>query len=116
MVLAFTPVPFSQGLIEVPGTPAVAPTQGVGQRLCLLWFLDRDPHALTSDELAAHQHALAARGLGALRFSGPFVPTVVGTDRYDRRASLTLASPLLPMTNGDNLSTPAGPASMARRS
>jgi hypothetical protein len=82
MVLAFTPVPFSQGRIESPGTPAVAPPEGVGQRLCLLWFLDRDPHDCAPAELAAHHGALAAGGLGSLRFSGPFVPTDVGTDRY----------------------------------
>jgi hypothetical protein len=82
MVLAFTPVPFSQGLINQPGTPPVAPTEGVGQRLCLLWFLDRDPHELSDDELTAHHAELAKQGVGALRFSGPFVPTVVGTDRY----------------------------------
>ena len=82
MVLAFTPVPFSQGRIEVPGTPAVAPPEGVGSRLCLLWFLDRDAHECSTDELRAHHGAIAAGGLGTLRFSGPFVPTAVGTDRY----------------------------------
>jgi hypothetical protein len=82
MVLAFTPVPFSQGRIEVPGTPAVAPPEGIGTRLCLLWFLDLDPHDCSREALTAHHDAIAARGLGTLRFSGPFVPTEVGTDRY----------------------------------
>jgi hypothetical protein len=82
MVLAFTPMPFSQGLINDPGTPAVAPPEGVGQRLCLLWFLDHDPGELTDVQLRAHHDALEASGRGVLRFSGPFVPTVVGTDRY----------------------------------
>jgi hypothetical protein len=82
MVLAFTPVPFTQGRIEMPGTPAVAPPEGVGQRLCLLWFLDRDPHDLAAEVLTAHHADLGAGGLGTLRFSGPFVPTDVGTDRY----------------------------------
>lgn len=81
-VLAFTPQPFSQGLIEQPGTPAVAPPDGVGTQLCLLWFLDRDPGALTEAQLRGHHAAIAASGKGELRFSGPFVPTMVGTDRY----------------------------------
>ena len=82
VVTAFTPVPFSQGRIEMPGTKPVAPPEGVGTRLCLLWFLDRDPFVCVPDAFAAHHDALAASGLGTLRFSGPFVPTVVGTDRY----------------------------------
>jgi hypothetical protein len=82
MVLAFTPVPFTQGRIEQPGTPAVQPPEGVGKQLCLLWFLDRDPHELDDRTLRAHHDGIAAQGSGALRFSGPFIPTDVGTDRY----------------------------------
>ena len=82
MVLGFTPVPFSQGRIEDPSVPPVAPPDGVGLRMCLLWFLDHDPGELADERLRAHHEALAASGRGTLRFSGPFVPTVVGTDRY----------------------------------
>jgi hypothetical protein len=82
VVTAFTPVPFSQGRIERPGTPAVAPPEGVGRRLCLLWFLDRDPFACFPWSFDEHAAALRASGRGALRFCGPFVPTHVGTDRY----------------------------------
>ena len=82
VLTCFTPVPFSQGRIEVPGTPAVAPPEGVGTQLCLLWFLDRDPYLCVPDAFTAHHDALAAKGLGTLRFSGAFIPTVVGTDRY----------------------------------
>jgi hypothetical protein len=82
MVIAFTPVPFSQGRIEQPGTPAVPPPPGVGIQLCLLWFLDRDPFVCFPDTFTSHVDALAASGKGTLRFCGPFVPTVVGTDRY----------------------------------
>jgi len=80
MVLAFTPKPFSQGLIDDPTTPAVAPPAGVGRQLCLLWFLDTDPRDLSDDTLRAHHGALA--DIGELRFSGAFIPTDVGTDRY----------------------------------
>ena len=82
VVTAFTPVPFSQGRIDIPGTPPVAPPEGVGVRLCLLWFLDRDPFVCIPDAFGAHHRALDESGLGTLRFSGAFVPTVFGTDRY----------------------------------
>ncbi len=82
MVLAFAPAPFSQGLIDQPGTPSVAPPAALGQRLCLLWFLDRDPDDVTDEQLRHHHVSLAAGGKGVIRFSGPFRPTAVGTDRY----------------------------------
>jgi hypothetical protein len=82
MVLAFTPVEFSQGRIDQPGTPPVEPPAGVGRRLCLVWFLDVDPVTVSDEELRAHHPGLAAAGLGELAFSGPFVPTAVGTERY----------------------------------
>jgi hypothetical protein len=82
LVLGFTPKPFAQGLINDPSTPAVAPPDAVGQRLCLLWFLDDDPSELDDEALRRHHEALRSSGLGTVRFSGPFVPTAVGTDRY----------------------------------
>ena len=82
MVLAFTPVPFTQGRIEQPGTPAVAPPEGVGKQICLLWFLDHDPRELDDRTLRAHHDGIAARSSAELRFSGPFIPTDVGTNRY----------------------------------
>ena len=82
MVLAFTPVEFSQGRIDQPGTPAVEPPAGVGRRLCLLWFLDATPTDLPDERLQAHHGGLAASGRGELAFSGPFLPTAVGTDRH----------------------------------
>jgi hypothetical protein len=47
-----------------------------------LWFLDRDPFVCFPSTFDAHIAALKASGKGELRFCGPFVPTVVGTDRY----------------------------------
>lgn len=82
MVLAFTPVEFTQGRIEQPGTPAVEPLAGLGRRLCLLWFLDEDPSGIPDERLRPHHAQLARSGLGELAFSGPFVSTAVGTDRY----------------------------------
>jgi hypothetical protein len=82
MVLAFTPVPFTEGLIDQPGTPAVRPPEGVGKQLCLLWFLIGDPRDISDQELRAHHAGMAANPLTELRFSGAFLPTVVGTDTY----------------------------------
>ena len=82
VVIAFTPVPFTQGRIEQPGTPAVAPPQGVGRQLCLLWFLDRDPFVCMPGAFRPHVDELSNSSLGELRFLGAFVPTVPGTDRY----------------------------------
>lgn len=82
MVLAFTPMPFTQGRVNQAGTKPVEPPAGVGRQLCLLWFLEQNPNELSDAKLRAHHEALAASGKGELRFSGPFVPTEVGTDRY----------------------------------
>ncbi|HEV8295738.1 MAG TPA: hypothetical protein VGQ20_00525 [Acidimicrobiales bacterium] len=82
VVAVFTPVPFTQGRIEVPGTPPVAPPDGIGTRLCVLWFLDRDPFECVPEAFAAHHQEIARTDFGDLRFSGAFIPTIVGTDRY----------------------------------
>jgi hypothetical protein len=82
MVLAFTPRPFSQGRIDQPGTPPVEEPQGVGRQLCLLWFLDRDPRGIADDDLRKHHAGIAEHPLTELRFSGAFLPTMVGTDAY----------------------------------
>jgi hypothetical protein len=82
VVTAFTPLPFSQGRIEQPGTKPVASPEGVGRQLCLLWFLDRDPFACFPSAFENHLDALRASNRGELRFCAPFVPTHVGTDRY----------------------------------
>jgi hypothetical protein len=47
-----------------------------------LWFLDRDPYLCVPAAFERHHRALFDSALGELRFSGAFVPTVVGTDRY----------------------------------
>ena len=82
MCLAFAPREFSQGRINQPGTPPVAPTAKVGQRLCLLWFLDQDPAEVFPDAFATHHAALAAHPRASLALSAPFIPTVPGTDLY----------------------------------
>lgn len=80
--LAFVPVPFSQGLIKGGAVSAVDDPQEIGRRVCLLWFLDRDPREGFATNLATLHEQLAATGRGELRLSGGFVPTVPGTDTY----------------------------------
>lgn len=81
--LAFTPVPFSQGVVPPSaGTSSVGEPEGVGHQLCLLWFVDREPGEELEAALAGLHDRLAAGGHGTLRLSGAFVPTVPGTDRY----------------------------------
>lgn len=82
VVTAFTPMPFSQGRVDQPGTPPVPPPSGVGRQLCLLWFLDRHPLECFPTSFIDHVAALEQSGKGELRFCGPFVPTIVGTDCY----------------------------------
>lgn len=81
--LAFTPVPFAQGVMASSATTSsVADPEGVGHQLCLLWFVDGEPADEFGDVLARLHQDLATTGRGELRFSGPFLPTVPGTDRY----------------------------------
>ena len=80
--LAFVPVPFSQGLIQGGAASAVADPQEIGRRVCLLWFLDRDPREGFAEHLEALHDRLAASGSGELRLSAGFIPTVPGTDMY----------------------------------
>jgi hypothetical protein len=82
MCLAFVPVPFSQGLIQGGSAPAVAEPVEIGRRVCLLWFLDRDPREGFATTLGDFHAQLAESGVGEVRLSAPFVPTIPGTDRY----------------------------------
>lgn len=82
LAIVFAPVPFSQGLIDQPGTEPVKPPEGVGRRLCLLWFVDADPYRVAEEGFVERHRALEISGLGTLKFSGTFLPTKVGTDAY----------------------------------
>jgi hypothetical protein len=80
--LAFVPVPFSQGLIKGGAASAVVDPIEIGRRVCLLWFLDRDPREGFSENLEVLHDQLGAHGTGELRLSAGFIPTVPGTDTY----------------------------------
>jgi len=55
-----------------PGTPA---------RSAQLWFCDADPSSFWADVIA-HADAVDDSGIGRVVLAAPFIPTVVGTDRY----------------------------------
>jgi hypothetical protein len=76
MVLAFTPRP-----LPADKQPYAPDVPGVGSRVTLLWFLERDPQEVW-DRFAGGGEQVAASGLGTLVFSSPFVPTLPGTDTY----------------------------------
>jgi hypothetical protein len=80
--VAFSPVPFAQGLIQNGDPGSVPEPEGVGRQLCLLWFLDHPPEDGSSALVSTLHDRLSAEAGGELRFSGPFLPTVPGTDRY----------------------------------
>ena len=54
----------------------------IGRRVCLLWFLDRDPRDGFAENLEVLHDQLDTHGKGQLRLSAGFTPTVPGTDTY----------------------------------
>jgi hypothetical protein len=76
MAMVFEPMP-------LPGTTPtyVKPVEGVGKRITVLYFLERDP-AECWDLFTGDGTAADASGLGRLEFAAPFIPTLPGTDKY----------------------------------
>jgi hypothetical protein len=62
----------------------VKQVEGVGTRLTLLWFLQRDPRepGVWAEHFTGLDTAVAAAGLGRVELVAPFVPTLPGTDTY----------------------------------
>ena len=71
--LVFTPRDFP----GVPGTGV-----GIGEKVCVAWFLHDDPRADWSTVADAIAAPVADAGVASLSFLGPFVPVVPGTDTY----------------------------------
>jgi hypothetical protein len=67
-------------LDDAPGDVVRAPVRA--DRFLQLHFLDRDPAEGWADGYARLGDELAATGLATIAWVAPFVPTVVGTDRY----------------------------------
>jgi hypothetical protein len=57
--------------------PALDPNPD--QRVCLLWFLHKDPHEFWPGTFDRHGQDIQASGLGRLVLLAPFVPTLPGT-------------------------------------
>ncbi|MFF4756271.1 hypothetical protein ACWD5R_38255 [Streptomyces sp. NPDC002514] len=77
MVTVFAPTP-----LPLDRMTYVKQVEGVGTRLTLLWFLQRDPREVWREHFTDLDTAVAAGGLGRVEFVAPFLPTVPGTDRY----------------------------------
>ncbi|WP_433547099.1 hypothetical protein ACQPZG_19980 [Streptomyces sp. CA-294286] len=77
MVTVFAPTP-------LPGDRMtyVKQVEGLGTRLTLLWFLEGDPREQWRERFGGLGEAVAGTGLGRVELVAPFIPTVVGTDRY----------------------------------
>lgn len=77
MALVFTPVPIPK---EAPADIPRDPTDA--KRVTVLWFADRDPADVWEAEFAGQAKTLDATGKARALFTGPFIPTVPGTDTY----------------------------------
>jgi hypothetical protein len=80
--VTFAPAPFSQGVIQGGDVSSVAEPQEIGRRICILWFLDRDPREGGATTASEFHHRVSTKTVGELRLSAEFVPTVPGTDTY----------------------------------
>jgi hypothetical protein len=77
MALAFTPVPIPDDAPkDIPRVAADA------QRILVMWFVDREPADVWESELSGIAKAIDATGKARCIFSGPFIPTIPGTDTY----------------------------------
>ncbi|MDJ0460681.1 hypothetical protein [Streptomyces sp. H27-C3] len=77
LVTVFRPTP-------LPGDRMtyVKQVEGVDTRLTLLWFLEADPREEWEARFGGLGDEVAAAGLGRVELVAPFIPTLVGTDRY----------------------------------
>jgi hypothetical protein len=77
MVTVFAPTP-----LPLDRMTYVKQVEGVGTRLTLLWFLQRDPREVWQEHFAGLDEQIAASGLGRVELVAPFIPTIPGTDTY----------------------------------
>jgi hypothetical protein len=77
IAVSFTPRP------KEPWWPAAAPeVPGVGERVMVTLFVERDPRDIWDATFATIGPAIEAGGHGRMLLVAPFIPTVPGTDRH----------------------------------
>lgn len=76
--------PVAQALVfaprDFPGVPGSG--VGVGQKLLVAWFVQRDPRDAWAEHFAGLGDAVKASGLATVGLAAPFIPVVPGTDTY----------------------------------
>ncbi|GGP00161.1 hypothetical protein [Wenjunlia tyrosinilytica] len=77
MVTVFRPTP-----LPLDRMSYVKQVEGVGTRLTLLWFLQREPREVWAEHFTGLDEEVEASGLGRVELVAPFIPTVPGTDTY----------------------------------
>lgn len=65
---------------DFPGVPDTG--VGVGEKVLVAWFLQRDPREVWADTFADLGDKVAASGLGSVGLAAPFIPVVPGTHTY----------------------------------
>jgi hypothetical protein len=77
MSLTFTPVPIPEDApADIPRDPDDA------RRILMMSFLERDPADVWEADVSGVSKTLDATGKVRTLFSGPFIPTIPGTDTY----------------------------------
>lgn len=77
MVTVFRPTPLPADRMAY-----VKQVEGVGTRLTLLWFLERDPRECWEGYFTGLDTDVISAGPGHVEFVAPFIPTIRGTDHY----------------------------------
>ena len=73
----FTPIPLPEDRMSY-----VKQVEGLGRRVTVLWFTDGDPRESWDAAFAGAVEQSKESGVGQAEFVAPFIPTVVGTNKY----------------------------------
>ena len=77
MAVLFTPIPLPEDRMSY-----VKQVEGLGRRVTVLWFTDGDPRESWDAAFAGAVEQSKESGVGKAEFVAPFIPTVVGTNKY----------------------------------
>jgi hypothetical protein len=73
----FTPIPLPEDRMSY-----VKQVEGLGRRVTVLWFTDGDPRESWDAAFSGAVEQSKEAGVGKAEFVAPFIPTVVGTNKY----------------------------------